>query len=239
MAIRSLVVASVLSTLVVPGLGAQQQAPPSVATQGAVRPGSGVTHPRLLKSTEPVYPAAAGAAQITGSVDLEAVVGPDGKVLDARVVRSLNKELGFDDEALRAAKLWIFEPGRKDGTPVPVIVTIILSFAPNRLSAEEQRMWREAIADDTTGLVKPVLVNHVAPNYSSDALRQGIEGVVQAEIVVLANGTVGAARVTKSLRSDLDNAALRAVRSWLFLPGMIDGKAVPVRTTVTVSFTLG
>ena len=118
---------------------AQQQAPPSPAEQVAVRPGSGVTPPRLLKPVEPIYTPAAEAAGITGTVELEAVVAANGTVLEVRVKRSLDQQLGLDAEAVKAAKGWLFEPGRRNGEPVPVIVTLILEFGPNGMSAREQR----------------------------------------------------------------------------------------------------
>ena len=36
----------------------------------------------------------------------------------------------------------------------------------------------------------------------------------------------------------LDEAALKAVREWRYDPTMVDGKAVPVKMTVTVNFSL-
>ena len=59
---------------------------------------------------------------------LEAVVLPGGTVGEVRVIRSLDKKYGLDDEAVKAAKQWQFEPGRKDGKPVAVLVTIELTF---------------------------------------------------------------------------------------------------------------
>lgn len=49
---------------------------------------------------------------------MECVVGPDGTVGDVQVVKSLDKEHGLDDEAVKAAKQWRFNPGRRDGKPV-------------------------------------------------------------------------------------------------------------------------
>jgi len=59
-------------------------------------------------------------------------------------------------------------------------------------------------------------------------------------VVVLANGTVGVARVVKSLDSKfgLDQEALRVTRHWLFAPGTMDGKPVPVVVTVILAFRL-
>ena len=71
--------------------------------------------------------------------------------------------------------------------------------------------------------------------YPPDALAAGIDGVVIAEIVVNESGIVADARVLKSI-PPLDEAALKAVREWRYDPTMVDGKAVPVKMTVTVNF---
>jgi len=50
--------------------------------------GSGVVTPKVLKSIPPTYTPEARAARIQGTVTVEVVVLPDGKVSDARVARS-------------------------------------------------------------------------------------------------------------------------------------------------------
>jgi protein TonB len=44
------------------------------------------------------------------------------------VTRSLDAEYGLDQEAIAAAKKWKFKPGTRQGKPVPVLVTIELTF---------------------------------------------------------------------------------------------------------------
>jgi len=95
---------------------------------GAYRPGSGVTVPRLVRDVKPQYTADAMRAKVQGTVLLECVVMPDGSVGDVQVVRSLDAVFGLDQEAIRAARQWRFMPGTLKGDPVPVIITIELSF---------------------------------------------------------------------------------------------------------------
>jgi TonB family protein len=61
-------------------------------------------------------------------VILEAVVLTDGTVGEVRVVRSLDKQHGLDDEAVKTVKKWRFTPGKKDGSAVPVIVSVEMTF---------------------------------------------------------------------------------------------------------------
>jgi TonB family protein len=75
------------------------------------------------------------------------------------------------------------------------------------------------------------------PVYPDEAQAAGIKGGVQAEIVIDHEGIVRDARIVKSIPL-LDEAALRAVRDWRFVPTVINGLPVPVRMVVTVNFTL-
>lgn len=95
---------------------------------GAYRPGSGITTPRVLREVKPAYTAEAMRAKVQGTVWVECIVMPDGNVGDARITRSLDSVFGLDQEALKAARQWRFVPGMRQGEPVPVIITIELTF---------------------------------------------------------------------------------------------------------------
>jgi TonB family protein len=95
---------------------------------GAYRPGAGITLPTVLREVKPAYTADAMRAKVQGSVWLECIVMPDGSVGEVRVTRSLDPIFGLDQEAIKAAKNWRFRPGMRQGEPVPVIITIELTF---------------------------------------------------------------------------------------------------------------
>ena len=96
---------------------------------GAYRAGAGISSPTLLRRVTPKYTSDAMRAKIQGAVELEAVVLPSGVVGDVRVVKSLDRVYGLDEQAILAAREWSFIPGRDGaGVPVPVIVTLILDF---------------------------------------------------------------------------------------------------------------
>jgi protein TonB len=69
------------------------------------------------------------SARIQGVVLVSCIVQPDGSVADARVVRSLDRAFGLDEEAIKAARLWKFLPGTRLGRPVPVLVSIEVAFS--------------------------------------------------------------------------------------------------------------
>jgi TonB family protein len=97
--------------------------------QAAVyQPGNGVTLPFVLHEVKPVYTHEAMEQKIQGSVQLRIVVLANGEVGDVTVSKSLDAEYGLDQQAIVAAKQWTFRPGTKDGKPVPVEVTLEMTF---------------------------------------------------------------------------------------------------------------
>jgi TonB family protein len=95
---------------------------------GAYRPGNGVTTPILVREVKPAYTAEAMRAKVQGTVVVECVVLPDGSVGNVQVLKSLDSTFGLDQEAIKAARQWRFRPGLRLGEPVPVLITIELSF---------------------------------------------------------------------------------------------------------------
>ena len=95
---------------------------------GASGPGSGVTMPIVVTEVKPSYTAEAMRAKVQGAVMVEAVVREDGSVGRVRVVRSLDRTFGLDEEALKAVKNWHFRPGKRQGANVAVLVEIELMF---------------------------------------------------------------------------------------------------------------
>ena len=90
--------------------------------------GSGVTMPSVLREVKPSYTAEAMRAKVQGAVMVEAIVRKDGSVGQVRIVRSLDRTFGLDEEALKAVRNWHFSPGRRQGQNVAVIVEIELTF---------------------------------------------------------------------------------------------------------------
>ena len=56
---------------------------------------------------------------------IEAVIGVDGRVQDARVLRSAPL---LDEAALAAVRQWLYTPTRLNGQPVSVVMTVTVRF---------------------------------------------------------------------------------------------------------------
>jgi periplasmic protein TonB len=94
---------------------------------GVYRLGGPVTAPRVITEIKPTYTNEALLQKIQGTVILELVVQANGRPSGIRVVRSLDPG-GLDEQAIVAASQWRFEPGRLAGSPVDVLVTVMLDF---------------------------------------------------------------------------------------------------------------
>jgi TonB family protein len=87
-----------------------------------------ITLPSVVREVKPSYTKEAMQQKIQGSVWLGVVVGETGDVTNVEVTKSLDKEYGLDQEAMKAAWQWKFKPGTFEGKPVPVRVTVELTF---------------------------------------------------------------------------------------------------------------
>ena len=95
---------------------------------GFFKPGNGVSLPTLVREVKPAYTSDAMRAKVQGTVLVQCIVKQDGSVGDVEVLRSLDPTFGLDQEAIKAAKQWRFRPGTRLGEPVPVQITIELTF---------------------------------------------------------------------------------------------------------------
>jgi protein TonB len=73
----------------------------------------------------PTYPSIAQSARIGGVVIIEAIIGENGRVQEARVIRSIPL---LDQAAIDAVSQWVYTPVTLNGVPVPVIMTVTVNF---------------------------------------------------------------------------------------------------------------
>jgi TonB family protein len=88
----------------------------------------GVTPPKVVSEVKPQYTPEAMQAKIEGTLFMKAVVRTDGTPADIEITESLDTEYGLDKQAVTALSQWRFEPGRKDGKSVPVLITVEMRF---------------------------------------------------------------------------------------------------------------
>ena len=83
----------------------------------------------------------------------------------------------------------------------------------------------------------PEAISKVDPIYPEDARKAGVEGMVMVQALVGKDGFVKDTRVIQSIPV-LDDAAVDAVKQWVFKPAESKGQPVAVWVAVPVSFRL-
>ena len=100
-------------------------APPAPAPVKPVPVGGRIRPPTKTVDVPPIYPPMAIAARVEGTVIIEATIDTDGRVQSARVLRSIQL---LDTAALTAVGQWSYTPSLLNGVPVPVIMTVTVTF---------------------------------------------------------------------------------------------------------------
>ncbi|MEL7060354.1 MAG: TonB family protein [Acidobacteriota bacterium] len=182
---------------------------------------------RRTFAPRPAYPDRGQALGMSGTVVLSGVVGVDGRVEEAQVLRSLAPE--FDRAALEAFRTWQFVPAADGGEAVRSRFNVGLHFRA------DDRPGREPLPFGGS-FVPPVRVEAPAPIFPPAALASGLSGNVVLRIVVEEDGSVGQVAVLDGLPGGLTEAAVAAVRGWRFRPATRKGIPVAVYHRITVRF---
>ena len=101
------------------GVAADNPGLSSVRVGGALRP------PAKVYNENPMYPDDARTLGVQGVVIIEALIGVDGAVHDACVLRSIPL---LDQAAIDAVTQWRFEPVYLNGVPQAVMMTVTVNF---------------------------------------------------------------------------------------------------------------
>jgi protein TonB len=83
--------------------------------------------PRYSQNAPPSYPAIARKRGYEGTVVLEVLVRPDGRVGDLRIITSSGHKT-LDKSAMKTVKRWQFEPGRRGDETVAMWVRVPVDF---------------------------------------------------------------------------------------------------------------
>ncbi len=91
--------------------------------------GIDIPPPTVMTEIRAGYPDKAFVEGVTGLVIVEAIVGKDGRVRQARAAESVP---ALDDAAVQAVKGWRFAPANQNGQIVEVVVYVPLRFGQTR-----------------------------------------------------------------------------------------------------------
>jgi len=82
----------------------------------------------------------------------------------------------------------------------------------------------------------PKLIRSVAPVYPAGAKKRGIIGSVSIGVVIDESGAIADAKILESSNTELNEAAIAAVRQWRFTGAKKDGKPIRVYYTIPIVF---
>jgi TonB family protein len=232
---------------------------------GVLKSGEKVKPPKLIRQVDPVYPAEAKKAGIEGIIILEATTDTYGRVASIKILRGIAL---LDQAAIDAVKQWVYEPMVIDGKPRPVVFTVTVRFLldeKKKPSVEggvaggvaggveggvaggvvggveggvEAVKKFEGDAVRAVGQIQPPkLIKQVNPVYPEKARQAQVEGIVILEAKADEQGHVSDTRILRSIPA-LDQAAIDAVKQWVYEPMIINGRPRGVIFTVTVRFQL-
>jgi len=99
--------------------------PPPPPPSPPMRVGGVIKTPVRVTNVAPIYPQLAQLSRIEGDVVLDAIIDESGKVASIRVLSSVPI---LDRAAIDAVRQWRYTPTLLNGIPVPVIMTVTVSF---------------------------------------------------------------------------------------------------------------
>jgi len=189
--------------------------------------------PKKIKEVKPVYPAAALEKKIQGMVILEATIGAKGPVINIQAISSPDPLL--TEAAIAAVRQWVYEPYIVNGQAKAVAFTVTVTFT---LQDESKQENNNNALTRLERAQRPRKIKDVKPVYPDAALEKKIAGTVVVEATIDEKGNVKNAQMIKSPDPLLTEAAIAAVRQWVYEPYLVKGETKPVVFTVTVTFTL-
>lgn len=227
--------------------------------------GQGALLQFLAKSIK--YPVIAQQNGIQGRVTCSFVVGKDGVIRNIEVIRGVDPSLDLE-AARVISMMPKWKPGMQKGKEVSVKYTVPVTFRlqgkednkPTPLPAGEGDNeitvvgYGEQKSADTSGQVFAIVekmpqfpggekaINEFISKtlqYPVIAQENGIQGKVVCSFIINQDGSVTDAEVISGVDPSLDREALRIVNAMpKWTPGTQRGKAVRVKYTMPVTFTL-
>jgi protein TonB len=116
-------------------------------------------------------------------------------------------------------------------------MVVLACLAADGRSAKAQTPTQTNVVRVGGEIKEPTKLKNVAPVYPDAAKQARVQGVVILECTIGPRGDVADVKVLRGIPL-LDQAAIDAVKQWVYTPTLLNGVAVPVIMTVTVNFKL-
>jgi TonB family protein len=171
------------------------------------------------------------SGKISGSITLFVSVDNHGKVKEASVLSSDNRQL--DQTALNQTLNATWNTAVANGSHIQVDGPLILPFSTKtdpQSTAQPEAVHTPSMINAGRAISQP------RPQYPEQARLQHISGSVYLRAIIAADGTIDKLGVIDSASPILTDAAIGAVKQWRYTPYLLDGVPAKVITTITVNF---
>ena len=163
-----------------------------------------------------VYPEIARRAGIEGIVYIEAFIDEQGKVVRTSIVKGIGG--GCDQAAMKAIEETKFVPGKQQGKPVKVRMSIPIRFMLGKqgaaLNANVQK--RSILKGPTVFVVAGPKKLISTLRYPADAIQNNIQGVVYVDARLNAKKQTIRVELKRGIAFNLDQDVMRAVMNYNF-----------------------
>jgi TonB family protein len=154
------------------------------------------------------YPAEAKQAGASGRVLTRFIINTDGSISDVEIYKSVHPLL--DAEALRVVnEMPNWTPGKVDGKAVKVRYALPISFRLQGGDAETSAVSKAPEYPGGEGALMTFLARNM--KYPAVAQESGIQGRVQIEMTIAANGSIVNPHAVNNVHPSLESEALRVV----------------------------
>lgn len=207
------------------------------------RLGPGIDPPYLISPAIAAYPAGAAATDRPRVVRFTAALVADGTLSKLSIIDPWND--AYEPAATAALEQSKFAPATLNGSPVPVLVCLGVRFVhlepaiPRFQNCPDPNAPHLPGSHIPPGVTPPRAVHFADPEFSREARKKRIQGIVILSTLVNEHGEPTDIRVEKGIGYGLDENAVRAVSQYRFQPARNrDGSPVAVRISIEVNFRL-
>jgi TonB family protein len=221
-------------------------AAPKPGSDGVYTVAPGVVAPVVIQRAPAAYPSDASAEAAEGDCVLSMAIGADGLATDIQVVRSHGAS--FDAAAIAAIRQSKFDPGTVNGKPVSVRM-----FARTRFFADMRPTYPRIMVRfgppsgmplqglrgpmmNQRGDTPPRAISTSEPEFSDEARKNKIQGVVIVSVLVTEEGNPIDPQIIHSLDPGLDEKAIECALRYRFRPAMHEGTPIAARITIEMNF---
>lgn len=112
---------------------------------------------------------------------------------------------------------------------LPLLLALVLQFTSPGLSPTVP-------PSEPAVKTSPMVLRRTEPQYSLEALKKGIQGLVTLKVLIHKDGSASVIKIVHGLGYGLDENATRALEQWKFKPATRNGEPVDLALDVTVTY---